>query len=688
MRLQDKPLQILTLLLEHPGEVVTREELQKRLWPDGIIVDFEHSINAAVNRLREALGDDAEHPRFIETLPRHGYRFIAPVVGAHGGAPTVAATSPSPDETAVRDRRYSKHGAALAVVGVALIAAVAGVVWFHFLRPTPRPATPPMRIVPFTSFPGHQAGASFSPDGNQIAFAWDGEKEDNWDIYVKQVGAEGLLRLTTDPGEDRFPVWSPDGRYIAFCRYNSKNEGGIYVVPALGGVERKLHTPSLGAMSWSESLDWSPNGKYLAYVDRLSGQAPPTVFLLAVENPQDRRPLTTPVGQWLDFLPRFSPDGQALAFLRGTGAGTAGDIFLARLAGGEPKRLTFDNTWINGFLDWTPDGAYIVFSSGRLGEGRLWKVSPSGGQPEQLSVGQGGASDPSISRDGRRLAYTEKSYNSNIWRYEVPGTKGRNAPPTELIASTGENESPQFSPDGKRIAFMSYRSGTYQVWVCDSDGLSARQLTHLDTRAANPQWSPDGRQIAFEGNVEGHQTIYVLAAEGGQPRRLTMDASADALPRWSRDGKWIYFVSDRTDPWQVWRMPAQGGQAVQVTRKGGQAAFESPDGKTLYYARGFDVSGLWKVPVEGGEERLVLEQLDVADWGNWGVAKEGIYYYNRRRKAVELLGFATDHVTEVLKPKAGPGSNLSLAVSPDGRSILWCEGRATSNIMLVENFRW
>jgi Tol biopolymer transport system component/tRNA A-37 threonylcarbamoyl transferase component Bud32 len=575
----------------------------------------------------------------------------------------------------------------LTLAGIAVVLMIAGAVWFHFFRPSPKVAGPPMRIVPFTSFPGHQAHPSFSPDGNQIAFAWDGEKEENPDIYVKQVGGEGLLRLTTGPRGNYQPVWSPDGRYIAFWR-SVDGEDGVYEIAALGGPERKLLTTSLGALWYTESVDWSPDGKYLAYVDRLSDQAPLILFLLPLDNPQNRRPLTASAGQWADAWPRFSPDGQTVAFVRVSGAEIANDIYVVGAAGGQPKRLTFDNAVTNG-LDWTPDGAYIVFSSDRLsGQGRLWKVAASGGQPEPLPVGQGGAYQPSLSRDGHRLAYTQAFGSVDIWRYEVSRTPGRSVPPTKLIASTGSNVSPQFSPDGKRIAFHSWRSGNGEVWVCDRDGSKPRQLTFFNRLTANPQWSPDGQQIAFESNPEGHQAIFVMSAEGGQPRRLTTGPSVDALPRWSRDGKWIYFVSDRTGALQVWRMPAEGGQEVQVTRKGGQAAFESPDGKTLYYARGFDVSGLWMVPVEGGEERLVLEQLDVADWGNWAVVKEGIYYYNRRTKAIELLAFATHHVTEVLKPKAGPAFELSFAVSPDGRSILWCERRSTSNIMLVENFRW
>jgi len=178
-----------------------------------------------------------------------------------------------------------------------------------------------------------------------------------------------------------------------------------------------------------------------------------------------------------------------------------------------------------------------------------------------------------------------------------------------------------------------------------------------------------------------------MGAEGGQPRRLTTDASNNAAPSWSVDGRWIYFASDRTGTWQVWKMPAEGGQAVQVTRKGGLTAFESPDSKFIYYTKGEDVPGLWKVPVEGGEETPVLEPLAAGDWDNWGVTAEGIYFYNRSTKAIEFFNFATHKITQIAKPeKAGNGG---LAVSPDGRWILFAqEDQRTSKIMLVENFRW
>jgi Tol biopolymer transport system component/predicted Ser/Thr protein kinase len=582
--------------------------------------------------------------------------------------------------------------AAIALAGVALVLLIGGAIGYRLFRPAPKAPAPPMRIVPFTTFPGHQDYARFSPDGNQIAFAWDGEKGDNWDIYVKLIGTEKPLRLTTDPGEDTSPSWSPDGRYIAFCRH-SEHEDGIYVVPALGGAERKLHSPSLGA-SWhwvAGFLDWSPDGKYLAYVDRPPGQQGLSIFLLAVENPDDRRALTSRSGAFdIDSGPRFSPDGRTLALRRSLPAG-ASDIYTVPVAGGELKRLTFDKAWVGG-LDWTPDAAYMIFSSERLGgQFRLWKVPASGGEPEALAVGQADAYEPSLSRDGHRLAYTQAFAQYSIWRYEVSSVKGRSALPTKLIASTQWEGEQQFSPDGKRIVFTSGRSGSQEIWVCDSDASNPRQLTFVGGRGAGtPRWSPDGQQIAFDASPEGHDDIYVVSAEGGRSRRLTTERSNNVTPSWSRDGKWIYFASDRTGASQTWKMPAEGGQAVQVTKKGGFAAFESLDGRTLYYAKGRDVPGLWKVPVEGGEETLVLEQLAVGLWGYWGLTAEGIYFYDASTKAIEFFSFATHKVTQIAKPEKEPVRfNVGLAVSPDGRWILYAQmDQSSSNIMLVENFRW
>lgn len=578
------------------------------------------------------------------------------------------------------ERHYSKHWAAIALVGVALVAVIAGAGWFRFFRPVPKIAGPPMRIVPIASYPGMQMfNARFSPDGNRIAFTCDGDERYNDDIYVKIIGKDKTLRLTTDPAKDESPAWSPDGRYIAFRR-RGKPKDAIYVIPAVGGPERKLLTSKLSETD-ENCLDWSPDGKYLAYVDPGPNWSE-SISLLAVNNPKDKRPLTTPYGQW-DYFPHFSPDGQTVAFVR---FAETRDIWEVRTAGGEPKRLTFDDTSIYG-LDWTPDGAYIVFSSDRLGGNlRIWKVSISGGQPELLSMPTPIGEEISLSRHGCRLAYTQREWNSNIWRYEARRMTGQSALATKLIASEGYNAFPQFSPDGKRVAFVSSRSGSWEIWVCDSDGSNPQQLTLEGHTATSPRWSPDGREIAFQSPATEGSPIYLVSSEGGQPHRLMTGKSKVAGASWSRDGKWIYFGSDRSGTWQVWKVPPHGGHAVQVTQKGGAGGVESPDGKTLYYAKGLRVQGLWKVPVQGGEETQVLHHPWAGLFECWGVAREGIYFYNDDTSAIEFFSFATRKITQIAKPEKRGGD---VALSPDGRWILFSQvDQDTSGIILVDNFRW
>src|SRR5262249_38633714 len=150
---------------------------------------------------------------------------------------------------------------------------------------------------------------------------------------------------------------------------------------------------------------------------------------------------------------------------------------------------------------------------------------------------------------------------------------------TEFASSTRNEDNPQFSADGRKIAFTSDRSGNVEIWVCNSDSSHAVQVTSMGGPPAGmPRWSPDGQRIAFDANPDGNWDIFVVSASGGKPRQLTNQPSSEAIPSWSHDGKWVYFCL-QTGQFQVWKVPAEGGKAVQVTRKGGLVAFESPDGR-------------------------------------------------------------------------------------------------------------
>jgi Tol biopolymer transport system component/serine/threonine protein kinase len=490
----------------------------------------------------------------------------------------------------------------LILVGV--LAALLGVsVWFY--RSTATVPEASLAAVPLTSYPGEERQPTFSPDGNQVAFSWNGEKQDNFDIYVKLIGSGTQLRLTTAPEADTCPAWSPDGRSIAFIREGPVGKDSVYLVSPLGPPERKvvdirLTTPGY----WPRRLAWTPDGKSLIITDRNSDHEPLGLFLLSVESAEKRRLTSPPQRLFVDSEPAFSPDGHTLSFIREVALGTR-DIYLLTLSEdfqpiGEPKRLTFENQLIFRPV-WTLDGREIIFSSGPYLGPNLFRIAASGsGKSQRLAgVGEDG-SEATISGRTQRLVYTRELIDVNIWRLEVSGLRGKIGSPTKLISSTRVDQSPQFSPNGKRVAFSSNQTGSFEVWLCDSDGSHTQQLTSLGAYCGGPVWSPDGERIAFDSVRKGLWDIYVTNANGGKPKRLSNHPAGENLPSWSRDGKWIYFASDRSGEFQVWKVPAGGGEAVRVTRKGGFAAFESPDGQWVYYTK----------RIEGGPSGRCLEMAE------------------------------------------------------------------------------
>ena len=606
-----------------------------------------------------------------------------------------AGRATSSAEYIVSNIRQHKSGAIIAAaIAVALVAGLAFGLYKFFGQNWSEQSSAPVRVTPLTSFSGIERNPAFSPDGRQIAFVWTGEGDDpNLDIYVKIVDAGTPLRLTTNPARDMSPAWSPDGRYIAFLRADGEGKG-FYLVPALGGAERRVAEAfRLGSIT-PQRLDWSPDGRTLAVVDRNPQDGPWSIFLISIETGERRRLTEPPALSVGDTRIAFSPDGQTLAFARSVD-GSAEDIYLMPVAGGEPRRLTFDDTALPS-LAWTQDGGHLVFSSGRGGNPTLWRIPVTGGTPALIAGIGEGALDLSVSRQGDRLVYAQVSLDVNISRIELTNqANGRRSAgsPTTLISSTRQEEAPEFSPDGQRIAFRSNRSGHDEIWVCRSDGSNPVQLTNFGgPYTAAPRWSPDGRWIVFTSRAAGNLNIYIISAEGGSLRRLTTGPSGEALASWSRDGRWIYFTSRRSGRGEVWRMPAAGGDAIQVTRNGGWNARESPDGRTLYYTKTQNGEpGLWRMSVEGGEETQALETR--VRERDWAVTERGIYFIPFTTSSpftIEFFDFATRQTTRLatLEGPRGVFTASHLAVSPDERWLLYTQRtRLEYDLMLVENFR-
>jgi Tol biopolymer transport system component len=495
---------------------------------------------------------------------------------------------------------------------------------------------------------------------------------------------EEALQLTRGEANDYHPAWSPDGTRIAFLR-ETDDGAEVRTIPVLGGTDRVLTTTRRAPAG----LDWSPDGQWIAFSDQASPDDPPSIFMVSTES-GGRRKLTSPPAEKAslgDIQPIFSPDGKTVAFIRERrGGGGVGSLFVKSVDSG-PARAIHSPDFFVWDVDWTRDGRSLVFSTGKtFATSYLARVPISGGQPERLSIGDR-ARYLSISRPGGRLVYSQWLQDHNIWRAPGPTSNDKNAP-QPFVRSTRDEAVGRYSPDGTRIAFVSDRSGTWEVWTCDSDSANPGRLTDLG-HAIRPSWSPDGRQIIFSSVAEGTSDVYSIASSGGFPKNLTADTAnyRSAIPSWSRDGSWFYYQSNQGGrvgvPWQVWKRPLNGGEPVQLTRNGGMRPQESDDGR-LFFFRGEQI---WTLADDGGEPRLVLDQR--VRFSTWCLWRDSIIYLNEEISLIEAFHRPTQTTTELLNLEPFPRPQMAtLAVSPDGQWVLYTRLDAHgSDLMRVENFR-
>jgi Tol biopolymer transport system component/DNA-binding winged helix-turn-helix (wHTH) protein len=697
--IQEQPLQVLRLLLEAEGKVVTREQLRGALWPDDTFVDFEHGVNTAVKKLRQALEDSAERPKFVETLPKIGYRFIAPVEwiadeSRRNPQPRVVSIGPGPtavpplaaDEKSHRPAIWGWRFAALGI-GLLLLVAIGG----YLLRTRPQMSPDKLTITPFTTFPGFEIGPSFSPDGNQIAFAWFGyEKEFQFDLYVKQVGQERIVQLTHHPATFLAAAWSPDGRSIAFMRQAEPEATGIYLISSLGGSERKLtgFTPYFGG--WDPiALSWSADGKWLAFA-KASSSAMKTdsstqhfsIHLVNVQTTEERilpDPARDCVHTW---QPAFSPDGNYLASVCVLGEGVA-KIYV-QTPDGKQSREVKGATSSEGFagIAWAADSQSLLYSSDQ----HLWRALLAGGKPETLLFAQD-VESVAVARTGNRLAYAQVRHPNSIWKIELASPVKSAGPATKLISSSRGDMGPHVSPDGKSLAFQSWRSGSPEIWVCDRDTSNPVQLTFFGgAQTGAPNWSPDGRRIVFDLRTSGNAELYIVNVDGGPPKRFPTGTANASNPFWSVDGHWIYFNTERPDA--IWKVPVEGGTAVRLTEGKGQTTpLESADGRRVFFYKvEAEHSQAWSASVNGGDERRVV---DMPDDVGWVPGRNGIYFINGspRHFSLNRFDFVTQHVHKIadlpgLFNIGGPN------LSPDGHAFLFSGiEHSEGDIVLVEGFR-
>ena len=594
---------------------------------------------------------------------------------------TVAATGPQVVDDSVQTTRRRWPEWTIAVV-VLLIGAGFGLTRWT----SQRAGLAPLNPVPLTSDLGSEIQPSFSPDGNEVAYSWDGPSQNNWNIYVKMIGSDAPLRLTKDAEPNGHPAWSPDGRSIAFLRFLRQTRKSLIVVaPPIGGQERIV-----AEGVYYGPMAWSPDNRWIVATSPSGTHGPAGLVAVDVNTGESRRLTNPPQENWGDSDPAIAPDAKSLVFSRDLGS--TSELYRLALKSdftpeAQPEPLTTHHRW-TGMPAFTPSGKAVVYSSGiRDDIASLWllPLDPTVGPPRLLFRSDSSCYQPALSLRRNRLAFSAgRIFRVDTWKLDLTDDFKPAGKPGRLISSTHTDYNAQYSPDGKRIVFHSTRSGASEIWVSDADGANAMRLTNFSAPiTGSPRWSPDGQWIVFDSNKEGQFEVYRMRANGGTPERLTHDPADDGVASYSRDGRSIYFMSKRSGTNQIWKMDADGSNPRQITRHGGYVAFESFDGQWVYYSRADGDSPLYRVPVTGGEETQVLPR--VYEFGFCLTPKGVLFSGGEHSAGIEFLSFATGKVSAFFRPDWQMTVGLSL--SPDQRHVLFPQRESSgSDLMLVENF--
>lgn len=669
--------------------MVTREEIQQLTWSDNTVVDFEVGINRCIRRIRSALLDDADAPRYLETIPRIGYRFIAPVEAPNGESeqseePTVIAMPETVSPAPLVKPTRSWRPLALSLIAVCVAAAVA-LYWMAINR---EKQPNDLHTVPLAVAFGDQYTPTFSPDGRQVAYAWNGDAEDNFDIYVKLVNSSSpALRLTTSKDVDYSPAWSPDGEWIAFCRGNDSGQGAIWIVPALGGAERKIADISAPGSPGDRALSWTPDSKKLVVAAAFTAGEHRGLRLVDV-NTDASKPIARPTGSEEDMYPAVSPDGKFVAFTQDTGRGIS-RIMVVPVGGGSPQPIAAPSQQVyNARPGWTPDGRHIVFVSNVGGESHAWLAPFRSSRPaSELALG-GGVYDVAISAAGQ-LGLVRQEGDSNLYMLRFGSTPQRPiGSPARILASTRLEESPSIRSDGRQIAFASNRSGYEEIWTARTDGTDVMQITYLQTPVTgSPDWSPDGRHIVFDSRAGGRSQLYITSGDGGRAQPICCSVGLAVVPHWSPDGHSIYFSSDRTGRMEVWSVQETGGTPVQITKNGGFAPVPSLDGKWLYYSSdNAPVTTLWKQNMPSGERKPIASSVLRR---SYAPAENGVYFFSGStgQQRSSLFWFDESSQRSQLLITGDRRVEQGVALAPDRRFLIYTQFDVSNHqLLLVQNF--
>lgn len=479
------------------------------------------------------------------------------------------------------------------------------------------------------------------------------------------------MRLTGTADGDHAPAWSPDGSRIAFLRFNDRG-CRVMVIAAMGGDPRPVtQCPGGGVVS----LDWSPDGRDIAFSWFRKGQEIASVHEVSVDTGQVKRVDYDLQPPYHDIHPRYSPDGEWIAFQRRLG--DYNEVFVVPRDGGTARRVTYFNSHIAG-LDWWHDGASLVVSSDRGGARGLWRIGLDGAAE---FLGLAGARRPSTAPGVWAVAFERGGGSTNLVRFDLDAAE--TSAPRVIHPSTRRESEPRYSPDGQRLLFVSDRTGTSQLWVAGG-GRESRLTYHNGGQVSAPAWHPDGRRALYVLHEDSGGSLYLVDTDSREVRRLT-DAGLDvASAVFDPSGNHIYFSARRDADWRIWRMRVDDSTLTVLPMQDGYKL--AVYGRHLYFSK-LQGDGLWRAPLDGGAADKISTRVKYWNRAAWALVGDAVYYLDMAPGGTGLEIYRLDLVdgeTSRLRQIDFAVTGQSLEVSPNRRhAVLVSERQEESEVLIA-----